>query len=253
MDISELKQRWRRRRQQREGEKSKRFRFAKQQLCACITLFCTFLCRRCTTTTWKCLISRFVEDVNGRRLFFCFPELWYSLLEFNSRKICQHFMNWMSCNWDKRDKVWSSANSLFKWRFRNRRRYCCLSSLLASFFFRVFARLDFFSVQTIAKKKDLDQCSAILTSLLVKDPYFFSFHLLPPFIFFFLAALSQQRMGFLNMLGVYVVMGCGIVAAFITLIAEIYWKKMKERETKLSCFKGTRLSLLKSGQPGNLL
>ena len=216
--------------------------------------FCTFLCRRCTTTTWKCLISRFVEDVNSRRLFFCFPELWYSLLEFNSRKICQHFMNWMSCNWNKRDKVWSSANSLFKWRFRNRRRYCCLSSLLASFFFRVFARLDFFSVQTIAKKKDLDQCSAILTSLLVKDPYFFSFHLLPPFIFFFLAALSQQRMGFLNMLGVYVVMGCGIVAAFITLIAEIYWKKMtKKRETKLSCFKGTRLSLLKSGQPGNLL
>ena len=24
---------------------------AKQQLCTCITLFCTFLCRRCTTTT----------------------------------------------------------------------------------------------------------------------------------------------------------------------------------------------------------
>ena len=71
--------------------------------------------------------------------------------------------------------------------------------------------------------------------------------------FFFLAALSQQRMGFLNMLGVYVVMSCGIVVAFITLIAEIFWKKMKKRETKLSCFKGTRLSLLKSGQPGNLL
>lgn len=50
--------------------------------------------------------------------------------------------------------------------------------------------------------------------------------------------LSQQRMGLLNMLGVYVVMGCGIVASFITLIAEIYWKKMKERGTKLSCFKG---------------
>ena len=109
-------------------KKSKRFRLAKQQLCACITLFCTFLCRRCTTTTWKCLISRFVEDLNSRRLFFCFPELWYSLLEFNSRKIFQHFMNWMSCNWDKRDKVWSSANSLFKWRFRNRRRRRCLSS-----------------------------------------------------------------------------------------------------------------------------
>ena len=153
MDISELKQRWRRRRQQREGEKSKRFRFAKQQLCACITLFCTILGRRWTTTTWKCLISRFVEDVNSRRLFFCFPELWYSLLEFNSRKICQHLMN--LTRWNKRDKVWSSATLLFKWRFRNRRRHCCLSSLLASFFFRVFAHLDFVSVQAIAKKKDL--------------------------------------------------------------------------------------------------
>ena len=153
MDISELKQRWRRRRQQREGEKSKRFRLAKQQLCACITLFCTFLCRRWTTTTWKCLISRFVEDVNSRRLFFCFPELWYSLLEFNSRKICQHFMNWMSCNWNKRDKVWSSANSLFKWRFRNRRRRCCVSSLLASFFFAFLLTLTSSRSKQLQKKK----------------------------------------------------------------------------------------------------
>ena len=30
----------------------------KQQLCTYITLFCTFLCRRCTTTTWNVLISR---------------------------------------------------------------------------------------------------------------------------------------------------------------------------------------------------
>ena len=28
---------------------------------------CTFLCRRCTTTTLKCLISRFVEDVDTRQ------------------------------------------------------------------------------------------------------------------------------------------------------------------------------------------
>ena len=28
-----------------------RFRLAKQQLCACIALFCKILCRRCTTTT----------------------------------------------------------------------------------------------------------------------------------------------------------------------------------------------------------
>ena len=74
--------------------KSNRFRQANQQLCTCVTLFCTFLCRRCTTTTWNCLISRLVEDENTRQqLSFSFPELWYSLLEFNSRKICQHLTN----------------------------------------------------------------------------------------------------------------------------------------------------------------
>ena len=64
----------RRRRRQREGQKSNRFRQGKQQLCTCITLFCTFLCRRYTTTAWNCLISRFVEDGNKRQcstlLFF---------------------------------------------------------------------------------------------------------------------------------------------------------------------------------------
>ena len=114
----------RRRRRQQERKKSNRFRLAKQQLCTCITLFWTFLCRRCTTTTWKCLISRCVEDF----LFLWDSELQYSLLEFNYRKICQHLTNWTS--WNKRDKVWSRANSLFKWRFRSRHRRCCLSSLM---------------------------------------------------------------------------------------------------------------------------
>ena len=54
----------------------------------CITLFCTFLCRPCTTTTWKCLISRFNEDVKRRHQFsFSFPELWYSLLRIQLIKI----------------------------------------------------------------------------------------------------------------------------------------------------------------------
>ena len=91
----------------------------------------TFLCRRSTTTTWKCLISRFVENVNTRQqLYFSFPELRYSLLEFNSRKDCPHLTNWT--RWKKRDKVWGSATSIFKWRFRSRRRRWCLSSLLDS-------------------------------------------------------------------------------------------------------------------------
>ena len=41
-----------------------------------ITLFYTFLCHHCTATTEKCLISRFIEDVNKQRLiFFSLSEL----------------------------------------------------------------------------------------------------------------------------------------------------------------------------------
>ena len=64
-----------------------------------------------------------MEDVNTRQ------HLQYSLLKFNSRKNCQHLTNWTS--WNKRDKVWSSATSLFNWRFLSRRRRCCLSSLFS--------------------------------------------------------------------------------------------------------------------------
>ena len=49
INNGELKQR--RRRRQREREKSNRFRLVQQQLCPRIMLFCTFPCRRCTTTT----------------------------------------------------------------------------------------------------------------------------------------------------------------------------------------------------------
>ena len=69
----ELKQQ--RRRPQRERQKCNRFRLAKQQLCTCIALFCTFVCRHCTRTTWKCLISRFVENVNTQDNNFIFLSL----------------------------------------------------------------------------------------------------------------------------------------------------------------------------------
>ena len=58
-----------------ENGKKQRFRLAKQQLRSCITLFCTFLCRQCMTTTSKYLISRFVEDVNTRQSLAFFSEL----------------------------------------------------------------------------------------------------------------------------------------------------------------------------------
>ena len=76
------------------GKKAVGSDWQKQQFCTYITLFCSFLCHGCTTTTWKCLISRFVEDVNTRQQpSFALPELWYSPLESNSRQIHQHLTN----------------------------------------------------------------------------------------------------------------------------------------------------------------
>ena len=75
-------------------QKCNRFRLAKQQLCTSITLFCTFLSLRRTTTTWKYPIWRFIAGRNIRQqLCFSFPELWYSSLEFNCKKNCPHLTN----------------------------------------------------------------------------------------------------------------------------------------------------------------
>ena len=49
--------------------------------------FCTFLCRHCSTTTWKCQISPFLDDVKKDNSFLFFSLNFYSSLwEFNSRK-----------------------------------------------------------------------------------------------------------------------------------------------------------------------
>ena len=86
-------------RRQLKRQKSSRFIVEKQKLRTCITLFCTFLCRHCTTTTWKCLISGFFKDGNLRQqLSFSFPELWYSPLEFNSKQFANIW-------WIKRDGI----------------------------------------------------------------------------------------------------------------------------------------------------
>ena len=43
----------------------------RQQLCMCITHFCTFLCCHCPTTVCKWLISHFIEDLNKQQQIFC--------------------------------------------------------------------------------------------------------------------------------------------------------------------------------------
>ena len=101
-EITELKQR--RRWKQRERQKTNSFGLKKQQLCTCIMLFVHFFYRRCTATTWKFLISRFVEDVNTRqRLSFSFPELWCVSFRIQLKKVCQHLTN--ETRWNKSNKV----------------------------------------------------------------------------------------------------------------------------------------------------
>ena len=83
--------------------------------------FCTLLCRHCTTTTWKCPISRFMEDVaKRRRIFLSFSKLGCGPQEINSRKIRLHLT--FSADGNKRDNVSKKANALSKLRFRYRRR-----------------------------------------------------------------------------------------------------------------------------------
>ena len=83
---------------QRQQERQKKVYISKSTTLHSITdFFVHFFI--VTTTTWKCLFSRFVEDVNTRqRLSFSFPELWFNLIEFISRKNCQHLTNWTRWN-----------------------------------------------------------------------------------------------------------------------------------------------------------
>ena len=61
--------------------------------------FCTFLCRHCTTTTWKCVIFRFMEVVNKRRwIFLSLSKLECGPQKINSREIRLHLT--FSATWN---------------------------------------------------------------------------------------------------------------------------------------------------------
>ena len=113
LDHNNWELRQRRRRRQRELEKSNRFISEKQQLCTCIRLFCTFFSRRCTTATWNFLISRtrFTKYANTTQKFpFPFSKLTDDPFWFNRRNFRRDLTNYMKLN--KIVKVWNSANSL---------------------------------------------------------------------------------------------------------------------------------------------
>ena len=53
--------------QQRERQKNNTFYKQNKNFARASRFFIHFFARFCTTTTWKCLISRFMEDVNKQR------------------------------------------------------------------------------------------------------------------------------------------------------------------------------------------
>ena len=67
----------------------------------------------CMTMTWKC--PSVEGEITIQRLSFSSPKFRYRLKT-----------NWM--RWKKRDKVWSSANALFKRRFCSCGHRCCVPS-----------------------------------------------------------------------------------------------------------------------------
>ena len=72
------------------------------------------------------LLHDYDMEREQRPPFFC-PELLYSPLKFNSKKIANELRE---IRWNKRNEFKNSANTLCNWRFRSRRRRCWLSSLL---------------------------------------------------------------------------------------------------------------------------
>lgn len=114
--LRELRQR--RRRTATRTAKRQTGWIKKKKLCTCITLFWTFLClcRRCTTTKWNCLISRFVESMKHETKI----QIRYSPLKFNYRKIHQR-------NWQIKRHGIRAMNFETAWIHRRRR---SLSSLI---------------------------------------------------------------------------------------------------------------------------
>ena len=117
----------RQRRRQQEPHKSNRFNNQNNNFCTCITLFCTFLCHHCTTTTWKCLISRCTEEVHSddevSSLFLSF----YMLL----RNSTLGGIAYISQSKSNRNEDWKNANSLFQRHFLCHHRGRILRSLMS--------------------------------------------------------------------------------------------------------------------------
>ena len=86
---------------------------ATERLCSSITIFCTFLCHRCTTTSWKCLIDYVFWRTWTKEsdFLFVFLNFRYSVYEFTFRKNYQHLTNWT--RWNKCDQLTKDGRVFF--------------------------------------------------------------------------------------------------------------------------------------------
>ena len=118
-----------RRRRQQERQKSNWFRLANNNFARVSRFFVHFfavtaLLRR-ENAYFHVLWRTWTQDHDFLFLLLNFDTIFKN---WSPDKNYQHLTNWT--RWNKRDKVKSSATSLLEWRFRSRRRRCCLSSLL---------------------------------------------------------------------------------------------------------------------------
>ena len=128
-----------RRRQQRQRQKAIVLVSKKKQLCTCITLFCAFRCRLCTTTTWNDQILLLLlllllllfyfwgRERQGDKFYhLCLHSGTAPLFSSNRNSLL--WSDWVT--WDNREVVLKDAKSIFQRRFHWRRRCRIVRSLL---------------------------------------------------------------------------------------------------------------------------
>ena len=111
--------------------KAQRVSLAKQQLCTCIALFCSFPRLSCTTTTWNDQILRWHENGNGEALnftIFVWTRTRSPLISSDLTSLLSG--NWLT--WYKVEKVSEDVKSIFQRHFHWRRRCRVVRSLLVS-------------------------------------------------------------------------------------------------------------------------
>ena len=139
----------RRQRRERKRQKSNKFNNQNNNFAGASRFIVHFFAVTArVTTTWKCLISRFTEEVHKRQRNFSFlSELGYGSKEFNLKRVHPHLTKletWSNLAFpagilrgstrvpSPRDEDWKHAKSLFQRRFRCRRRPRTLRSQMSS-------------------------------------------------------------------------------------------------------------------------